>query len=100
MPTLGNPTGTIEVLKKYNFNFQKRFGQNFLIDSNILEKIVSAADVTKEDCVLEIGPGIGTMTQYLAESAREVIVHKQSIEQGLAYIPLVCTQLSFDVVQE
>ena len=73
MPTLGNPTGTIEILKKYNFNFQKRFGQNFLIDSHILEKIVESAEITKEDCVLEIGPGIGTMTQYLAESARKVI---------------------------
>lgn len=57
MPTLGNPTGTIEILKKYNFNFQKRFGQNFLIDSHILEKIVESAEITKEDCVLEIGPG-------------------------------------------
>ena len=73
MATLGNPTNTIEVLQKYNFNFQKKFGQNFLIDSNILEHIVDAADVTEDDCVLEIGPGIGTMTQYLAEAAREVV---------------------------
>ncbi|MBQ8598340.1 MAG: 16S rRNA (adenine(1518)-N(6)/adenine(1519)-N(6))-dimethyltransferase RsmA [Lachnospiraceae bacterium] len=90
MPTLGNPTGTIEVLKKYNFNFQKRFGQNFLIDSNILEKIVSAAEVTKEDCVLEIGPGIGTMTQYLAESAREVI----AVEIDKSLIPILADTLS------
>ena len=90
MPTLGNPTGTIEVLKKYNFNFQKRFGQNFLIDSNILEKIVSAAQVTKEDCVLEIGPGIGTMTQYLAESAREVI----AVEIDKSLIPILADTLS------
>ena len=90
MPTLGNPTGTIEVLKKYNFNFQKRFGQNFLIDSNILEKIVSAAQVTKDDCVLEIGPGIGTMTQYLAESAREVI----AVEIDKSLIPILADTLS------
>lgn len=90
MPTLGNPTGTIEVLKKYNFNFQKRFGQNFLIDSNILEKIVSAAEVTKDDCVLEIGPGIGTMTQYLAESAREVI----AVEIDKSLIPILADTLS------
>lgn len=73
MPTLGNPTGTIYILKKYNFQFQKKYGQNFLIDSNILENIISAAQITKDDFVLEIGPGIGTMTQYLCESAREVI---------------------------
>jgi 16S rRNA (adenine1518-N6/adenine1519-N6)-dimethyltransferase len=74
MATLGNPTNTIEVLQKYNFNFQKKFGQNFLIDTNILENIIEAADVNKKDCVLEIGPGIGTMTQYLCENAREVVV--------------------------
>lgn len=73
MPTLGNPKGTIEILQKYQFTFQKKFGQNFLIDTNILEKIIASAGITKEDCVLEIGPGIGTMTQYLAEAAREVI---------------------------
>ncbi len=90
MPTLGNPTGTIEILKKYNFNFQKRFGQNFLIDSNILEKIIAAAEVTKEDCVLEIGPGIGTMTQYLAENAREVI----AVEIDKSLIPILADTLS------
>jgi len=90
MPTLGNPTGTIEILKKYNFNFQKRFGQNFLIDSNILEKIVSAAAITKDDCILEIGPGIGTMTQYLAESAREVI----AVEIDKSLIPILADTLS------
>lgn len=66
-PTLGNPQNTIEILQKYHFNFQKKFGQNFLIDTHVLEKIISAAGITKEDMVLEIGPGIGTMTQYLAE---------------------------------
>ena len=73
MATLGNPTNTIAILQKYDFNFQKKFGQNFLIDANILEHIIDAADITKEDCVLEIGPGIGTMTQYLCEHAREVV---------------------------
>lgn len=73
MATLGNPKNTIEILNKYRFVFQKRFGQNFLIDTHVLEKIVKAADITKEDMVLEIGPGIGTMTQYLCEHAREVV---------------------------
>ena len=73
MATLGNPTNTIAVLQKYNFNFQKKYGQNFLIDANILEKIIAAAGVNENDCVLEIGPGIGTMTQYLCENAREVV---------------------------
>ena len=90
MPTLGNPTGTIEILKKYNFNFQKRYGQNFLIDSHILEKIIDAAGITKEDCVLEIGPGIGTMTQYLAESAGEVA----AVEIDRALIPILKDTLS------
>lgn len=90
MPTLGNPKGTIEILKKYNFNFQKRFGQNFLIDSNILTKIVESAEVTKEDFVLEIGPGIGTMTQYLAESAREVV----AVEIDKSLIPILGDTLS------
>ncbi len=72
MAKLGNPQETIAVLQKYGFHFQKKFGQNFLIDPRVLEKIIRAAGVTKEDFVLEIGPGIGTMTQYLAEAAREV----------------------------
>lgn len=71
-PYLGNPKYTIEVLQKYHFVFQKRFGQNFLIDTHVLEKIIASANITKDDFVLEIGPGIGTMTQYLAEAAREV----------------------------
>lgn len=71
-PYLGDPKYTIEVLQKYNFAFQKRFGQNFLIDTHVLEKIIASAQITKDDFVLEIGPGIGTMTQYLAEAAREV----------------------------
>lgn len=70
---LGNPKETIEIIKKYDFVFQKKFGQNFLIDPHVLHKIMGAAGVTKEDCVLEIGPGIGTMTQYLAAQARHVV---------------------------
>lgn len=70
---LGNPQKTIEIIKKYNFAFQKKFGQNFLIDPHVLHKIIKAAGVTKDDCVLEIGPGIGTMTQYLADQARHVV---------------------------
>ena len=73
MANLGIPANTIDVLQKYNFNFQKKFGQNFLIDTRVLERIIDASEITKDDCVLEIGPGIGTMTQYLAENAREVI---------------------------
>ena len=73
MATLGNPGNTIEVLQKYKFNFQKKFGQNFLIDTHVLDKIIRESNVTKEDCVIEIGPGIGTMTQYLCENAREVV---------------------------
>ena len=71
-PYLGDPKYTIEVLQKYNFAFQKRFGQNFLIDTHVLDKIIDSAQITKDDFVLEIGPGIGTMTQYLAEASREV----------------------------
>ena len=70
MATLGNPKNTIAVLQKYQFNFQKKFGQNFLIDTGILEEIIEAAQITKDDFVLEIGPGIGTMTQYLCEGTR------------------------------
>lgn len=90
MASLGTPGNTIEVLKKYNFNFQKKFGQNFLIDTNILEKIIAASDVGAEDCVLEIGPGIGTMTQYLAEKAREVT----AVEIDKALIPILNDTLS------
>ena len=90
MAVLGNPKNTIEVLQKYNFNFQKKFGQNFLIDTRILEGIIQAARVTKEDFVLEIGPGIGTMTQYLCEHAREVVAVE--IDQNL--IPILKDTLS------
>lgn len=90
MATLGNTKNTIEVLQKYNFNFQKKFGQNFLIDGNILDKIVDAADITEEDCVLEIGPGIGTMTQYLAERAGTVI----AVEIDKNLIPILQDTLS------
>ncbi|MCD7765689.1 MAG: 16S rRNA (adenine(1518)-N(6)/adenine(1519)-N(6))-dimethyltransferase RsmA [Lachnospiraceae bacterium] len=72
MEKLANPQKTIEMIQKNHFNFQKRYGQNFLIDAHVLEKIIAAAGITKDDFVLEIGPGIGTMTQYLAEAAREV----------------------------
>lgn len=85
MATLGNPTNTIEVLQKYNFNFQKKYGQNFLVDANIIQKIVDAADVGREDCVLEIGPGIGTMTQFLCEHAREVV----AVEIDKKLIPIL-----------
>ncbi len=90
MATLGTPGNTIEILKKYNFYFQKKFGQNFLIDTHILDKIITASGVTKEDCVLEIGPGIGTMTQYLAENAKEVI----AVEIDKALIPILEDTLS------
>ena len=90
MADLGIPQNTIAVLQKYNFVFQKKFGQNFLIDSHVLEKIVDAAQITRQDCVLEIGPGIGTMTQYLAESAREVV----AVEIDRALIPILQDTLS------
>ncbi|MBE5884740.1 MAG: 16S rRNA (adenine(1518)-N(6)/adenine(1519)-N(6))-dimethyltransferase RsmA [Lachnospiraceae bacterium] len=85
MANLGIPQNTIAILQKYNFNFQKKFGQNFLIDTNVLDKIISSAQITKDDCVLEIGPGIGTMTQYLAESAGEVV----AVEIDKALIPIL-----------
>ena len=90
MATLGIPQNTIEVLQKYNFNFQKKFGQNFLIDERVLEKIISAAEVNKDDFVLEIGPGIETMTQYLAENAREVM----AVEIDKNLIPILSDTLS------
>ena len=90
MANLGIPQNTIEVLQKYHFNFQKKFGQNFLIDTHVLDKIIDSAGITKEDCVLEIGPGIGTMTQYLAESAGEVV----AVEIDRALIPILQDTLS------
>lgn len=89
-PTLGNPQNTIEVLQKYDFTFQKKFGQNFLIDTHVLDKIISAAHITKEDMVFEIGPGIGTMTQYLAEAAGKVI----AVEIDKNLIPILSDTLS------
>ncbi len=90
MPKLGNPTSTIEILEKYHFVFQKKYGQNFLIDSNILNNIIETADITKEDFVIEIGPGIGSMTQYLAEAAREVY----AVEIDKLLIPILQDTLS------
>ncbi len=90
MANLGIPRNTIEVLQKYNFNFQKKFGQNFLIDTSVLERIISAAQITKEDMVLEIGPGIGTMTQYLAEAAGSVV----AVEIDKNLIPILEETLS------
>jgi len=90
MAVLGNPKETIEILNKYHFVFQKKFGQNFLIDTHVLDKIIKAAEVTKEDLVLEIGPGIGTLTQYLCEAAREVI----AVEIDKALIPILEDTLS------
>ena len=89
-PTLGNPQNTIEVLQKYNFEFQKKFGQNFLIDTHVLDKIIGSAEITKDDVVLEIGPGIGTMTQYLACAAKKVI----AVEIDKALIPILEDTLS------
>lgn len=88
-PTLGNPQNTIEILQKYDFSFQKKFGQNFLIDTHVLDKIIRAADITKEDMVLEIGPGIGTMTQYLAEAAGKVV----AVEIDKNLIPILTDTL-------
>ena len=84
-PMLGNPQNTIAVLQKYNFTFQKKFGQNFLIDTHVLDKIIRSAEITKEDMVLEIGPGIGTMTQYLACAAGRVV----AVEIDKALIPIL-----------
>ncbi len=89
MADLGKPQNTIAVLQKYNFNFQKKFGQNFLIDTRVLEKIIQAAGITKEDFVLEVGPGIGTMTQYLCENAREVA----AVEIDRNLIPILADTL-------
>ena len=88
--SLGIPQNTIEILQKYHFNFQKKFGQNFLIDTSVLDRIIAAAEITKDDCVLEIGPGIGTMTQYLAESAGEVV----AVEIDKNLIPILEDTLS------
>ena len=89
-PYLGNPKYTIEVLQKYHFVFQKRFGQNFLIDEHVLEKIIESSGITKDDFILEIGPGIGTMTQYLAHAARGVA----AVEIDRALIPILKDTLS------
>ena len=85
MANLGNPQETIAVLQRYGFNFQKKYGQNFLIDTHVLDKIIGAAEIGKDDFVLEIGPGIGTMTQYLAEATREVV----AVEIDKKLIPIL-----------
>ena len=90
MAALGIPKNTIEILQKYNFTFQKKFGQNFLIDTRVLERIIAQAEITKDDMVLEIGPGIGTMTQYLCENAREVV----AVEIDNSLIPILEDTLS------
>lgn len=90
MASLGIPQNTIEILKKYNIKFQKRFGQNFLIDTHVLDKIINAAGVSDKDFVLEIGPGIGTLTQYLCENAREVI----AVEIDNSFMPVLAETLS------
>lgn len=90
MPNLGIPQNTIEILQKYNFRTQKKYGQNFLIDTGVLNRIVDAAEITGEDCVLEIGPGVGTMTQYLAERAGEVV----AVEIDKNLIPILKDTLS------
>lgn len=95
-PTLGNPQNTIAVLQKYNFSFHKKFGQNFLIDTHVLDKIIASAEITKDDMVLEIGPGIGTMTQYLACAAGKVV----AVEIDKTLIPILEDTLSeYDNVQ-
>ena len=82
---LGSPQNTIKILQKYNFNFQKKLGQNFLIDNHVIDKIVQGAKITKEDCILEIGPGIGTLTQHLSIAAKNVI----AVEIDKALIPIL-----------
>ena len=100
MAYLGEPQHTIAVLKKYNFHFQKKFGQNFLIDTYVLERIISEACVTKDDFVVEIGPGIGTMTQYLCETAGAVA----AVEIDKNLIPILHDTLSeydnVDIINE
>lgn len=90
MEKLSNPKVTIEIIQKYNFAFQKRFGQNFLIDGHVIGKIIRAAEITKDDVVLEIGPGIGTMTQYLAEAAGEVF----AVEIDKNLLPILAETLA------
>ena len=90
MPELGKPQNTIDIIKKYDFRFRKKFGQNFLIDTNVLGKIADSACIDPEDCVLEIGPGIGTLTQYLAERARQVV----AVEIDPELIPILSETLA------
>ena len=95
-PYLGSPSGTIEILRKYNISARKKFGQNFLIDDGVLSATVDAAELTPEDAVLEIGPGIGTLTQYLAASAGHVV----AVEIDRSLLPVLADTLSgFDNVE-
>lgn len=100
MAYLGIPKNTIEILQKYHFSFQKKFGQNFLIDTHVLDRIIAEAEIHKDDMVLEIGPGIGTMTQYLCESARKVV----AVEIDKNLIPILHDTLSeydnVDIINE
>ena len=100
VPSLGNPQKTIEILNQYRFVFQKKYGQNFLIDGHVLDKIIRAAEITEEDYVVEIGPGIGTMTQYLAYAAKGVT----AIEIDRALIPILQDTLAgyenVDIIHE
>lgn len=89
MAKLGNPQNTIAVLQKYQIHFQKKYGQNFLIDERVIGRIIDAAQIVKDDCVIEIGPGIGTMTQYLAERAGRVV----AVEIDKALIPVLADTL-------
>lgn len=90
MAELGQPKNTIDIIKKYDFRFRKKFGQNFLIDTHVLDKIADSAEISPDDCVLEIGPGIGTLTQYLAERARQVV----AVEIDPELIPILAETLA------
>ena len=100
MADLIKPQNTIAVLQKYQFHFQKKFGQNFLIDAHVMDKILAAAQISDNDFVLEIGPGIGTMTQFLCEHARAVA----AVEIDRNLIPILHDTLSgydnVEIVQE
>ena len=90
MPELGRPQNTIDIIKKYDFRFRKKFGQNFLIDTHVLDRIADSAEIAPDDCVLEIGPGIGTLTQYLAQAAKKVVsveIDRALLGRVIDYVP-------------